>query len=163
MNLGKGAFPMTATSISAHQTQPRVDLNALRTNQATIVTVVAVAFVLGTGHGGAWLVAALALSMAVGALSPGNGPIQRFYRHALKETGLVKPEVRLEDPAPHRFAQAVGAGFLTAAAILLFAGVDTLGWVLGAIVVVLALTNLVFGFCAGCFLFLQLRRVGLLS
>ena len=121
------------------------------------------AFVLGTSHGGAWLVAALAISMAIGAAVPGYGPIQLVYRYALRQTGLVKPDVRQEEPAPHRFAQAVGAVVLSASAIALFAGVAWLGWLLGAIVVALALANLVFGFCTGCFIFLQLRRAGLFS
>ncbi len=36
-------------------------------------------------------------------------------------------------------------------------------WIaLAWIVVALALVNLLFGFCAGCFMFLQLRRAGVL-
>jgi hypothetical protein len=154
---------MIASTIPVSSSQPRIDLNALRTNQVTIVTTVALAFVLGTSHGGAWLVSALAAAMAIGAAIPGYGPIQLFYRQALKPTGLIKPDIRQEDPAPHRFAQTVGAGFLTVSAVALFAGVAWLGWILGAIVVVLALANLVFGFCAGCFVFLQLRRTGLFA
>jgi hypothetical protein len=104
----------------------------------------------------------VAVSLAIGAIVPGNGPFQRFYRHVVAASGLVKPQPRVEDPAPHRFAQAMGAGVLAAAAVLLFAGATTLGWALTWIVVALALTNLVFGFCAGCFVFLQLRRSGLM-
>jgi hypothetical protein len=154
---------MAATTVSRQTPARMVDLNALRTNQCFIVGVVLVAFVLGVDRGGAWLVALLAVSMAIGAAKPGSGPIQLFYHHLLLPTGLVHPAGRNEDPAPHRFAQAVGAAFLTVSAVLLFAGATTLGWLLAAIVVALALTNLVFGFCAGCFVFLQLRKTGLVS
>lgn len=152
---------MTVTTLPAASATPRVDANVLRTNQVTIVAVVAVAFVIGAGAG-AWLIALLALSMAIGAARPGFGPIQLFYRRVLTPSGLVKPSPREESPAPHRFAQALGAAFLFASALLLLAGVTTFGWLLGGVVVALALTNLVFGFCAGCFVFLQLRRAGLL-
>ena len=52
----------------------------------------------------------------------------------------------------------LGAVFLPASAILLFTGATTAGTVLALIVVALALVNLVFHFCAGCFLFLQIAR-----
>src|SRR4051794_20827271 len=138
----------------------RVDVNALKTNQATIVAVVLLAFVLGTGNGGAWLVAALAISLAIGAARPGYGPIQLLYRHVLLPAGVIKPNSRPDDPAPHRFAQAMGAGVLALSAILLFAGATVVGWAFAWIVLALALVNLVFGFCTGCFIFLQLRRAG---
>jgi hypothetical protein len=141
----------------------RVDANALRTNQSLIVILTVLAFVLGVDLGGAWIVAFVGISLAIGAALPGRGPFQLFYRQVVLPAGVIKPAPRAEDPAPHRFAQALGAGFLTAAAILLFAGVETLGWILAAIVVALALTNLVFGFCAGCFVFFQLRRAGLFA
>jgi hypothetical protein len=53
----------------------------------------------------------------------------------------------------------MGAVCLTLSAILLFAGFGTAGWVLAWIVVALALVNLLFGFCTGCFIFLNLNRL----
>lgn len=151
---------MTARTISPPVRAAGIDRNALKTNQVTIVATVVIAFVLGTGIG-SWLITALALAMAVGVARPGSGPIQLAYRYALRDTGLIKPVLRPDDPAPHRFAQTLGAVFLALAAILLFAGASTLGWALAFIVLTLALVNLVFGFCAGCFMFLQLRRLGI--
>lgn len=151
---------MVAQSANPILTGPRVDTNALKTNQALIVATVIVAFVLGEEIG-AWLIAALAISLAIGAARPGYGPIQLLYRYAIRGTGLIKPNPRPDDPAPHRFAQALGATFLAIAAILLFAGVATLGWVLAWLVLALALVNLVFAFCAGCFIYLQLRKLGI--
>ncbi len=48
---------------------------------------------------------------------------------------------------------------LALAALLLFLGFDIAGWFFGFMVLALALVNLVFGFCAGCFLYLHLGRL----
>lgn len=129
-----------------------IDRNALRFNQVVIVSGIVLGFVLGDTPGN-WLVLFIGLSLAIGAVSPGNGPLQRLYRHALVPTGLVKPNRVADDPAPHRFAQAVGGSFLLLSAALLFAGAVTAGWVLAWVVVALALANLVFNVCAGCIMF----------
>jgi hypothetical protein len=135
-----------------------VDQNALRTNQVVIVATVAVAFLLGAERG-VWLIALLAACMAVGVLSPGNGPIQLLYRKGLVPAGVVKPNREPGSQAPHRFAQAMGAVCLALAALLLLLGFDLAGWLLGFIVLALALVNLLFGFCTGCFIYLQLGRL----
>jgi hypothetical protein len=135
-----------------------VDQNALRTNQVFIVATVAIAFLLG-GERGAWLIALLAVCMAIGVISPGNGPIQLLYRKVLVPAGIVRPNREADSAAPHRFAQAMGAVCLSLAAIVLFLGFDLAGWVLGFIVSTLALVNLLFGFCTGCFIYLQLGRL----
>lgn len=135
-----------------------VDLNALRTNQVFIVATVAIAFLLGTDIG-ALLIALLALSMAMGVAMPGNGPIQVLYRKALAPAGIVKPNREPGSQAPHRFAQAMGAVCLALSAALLLLGFETAGWILAFIVLALALVNLVFGFCTGCFIYLHLGRL----
>lgn len=135
-----------------------VDQNALRTNQIFIVATVAIAFVLGAQRG-AWLIALLALCMAIGVISPENGPLQLLYRKVLVPAGIVRPHREMGSASPHRFAQAMGAACLGLAAIFLIAGLDVAGWVLGFIVLALALVNLVFGFCTGCFIYLQLGRL----
>ena len=135
-----------------------VDTSALRVNQGLIVGLVLLAFVLG-GAAGIWLVAIVAVSLAIGAAIPGRGPFQLLYRHVLRPAGWVRPRPEPGEAAPHRFAQTLGAAFLAAAFVALAAGADVVGWTLAAIVVALALVNLVFGFCAGCFAFLHLRRL----
>jgi hypothetical protein len=82
-----------------------------------------------------------------------------FYRKLLVPLGIVKPNREPGNPAPHRFAQAMGAGCLALSAVLLLMGFDAAGWVLGFLVLVLALVNLVFGFCTGCFIYLHLGRL----
>jgi Domain of unknown function (DUF4395) len=150
---------MATHTIGTRGAVEMVDENGLRTNQALIVVLVVGGFVLGVDAGGPWLVALVAVSLAIGAALPGYGPFQLLYRHVLRPAGIVKARPRPDDPAPHRFAQALGAVFLAAGAVALFAGATTLGWALAWLVVALALANLLFGFCAGCFAFFQLRRL----
>ncbi len=134
-----------------------IDRNALRWNQSCIVVLVVVAFVVG-GNAGAWIVLILGLSLAIGAVLPGSGPLQLIYRHLVRRSGLLKADVVNEDPAQHRFAQVLGSVFLVISGVLLLADFAVVGWALAAVVLSLALVNLVFGFCAGCFMFLHLER-----
>jgi hypothetical protein len=149
---------MDRNGIATARTQSMVDTTALRVNQSLIVALVALAFVLD-GDAGPWLVLFVAASLALGATWPGRGPFQLFYRYGLRRSGLIQPHPRPDEPGPHRFAQAVGGSFLLIAAIFLFAGVTVAGWLLAWLVVALALVNLLFGFCAGCFAYYQFQRL----
>lgn len=141
------------------RTSQRIDATALKVNQTGIVVFVALAFILGTEPLGVWLVGFVAVALAIGASFPGYGPFQLLYRHVLLPASILQPRVRPDDPRPHRFSQALGAAFLAVATFLLIAGWDALGWTLGWLVVSLALVNLLFGFCAGCFAFYQIQRL----
>ena len=132
-----------------------VDHSALRTNQAFIIGLLALAFVLN-----AWpLVAFVSAVMLLDTAVPGTSLFKRTYRHVLKPSGLVKPDVIPDDPAPHRFAQLLGGLFTLGATLALLAGLPTLGWALAGVVVALAALNLFAGFCAGCFLYYRLNRL----
>ncbi len=136
-----------------------VDRTAIKTNQAAIVVLVVLAFLLDLP----WLVAVVAICLAVGVGAPEANPFRLLYVRALRPVGLLRPDAVHEDPAPHRFAQGMGATFLAIATVLLVAGLATVGWALAWIVVVLAAVNLGFGFCTGCFLHYQLSRHGLIG
>jgi hypothetical protein len=121
-----------------------IDSRAPRFNQATIgiVSIVAIA----TGQ--SWLLALLALQLVVG-LTLGR----RFCLPCLAYYELVQPrfgEGPLEDARPPRFANVVGATFLTAATVSYAAGLGTVGAVLGGLVAALALLAAATGFCTGC-------------
>ena len=135
-----------------------VDTTALRFNQASIIVLVALAFVLQQP----WLALAVGVVLAVGTAVQSLALFQQIYRQILRPAGLLKARVHPDDPAPHRFAQGVGAAFLLASGLfLLLTPLLIVGWVLALIVVVLAGVNLFAGFCAGCFVYYQLGRVGL--
>jgi hypothetical protein len=74
---------------------------------------------------------------------------------------VVQPrfgEGPLEDSRPVRFANQVGATFLTAATLAGLLGWGTLALVLGGLVAALALLAASSGLCVGCRLFKGLRR-----
>jgi Domain of unknown function (DUF4395) len=121
-----------------------IDSRAPRLNQATIGLLAALAVATGSW----WLLGALGLQLLVG-LTLGR----RFCLPCLAYFELVQPrfgEGTLEDARPPRFANLVGAVFLTAATVAYAAGLATLGAVLGGIVAALALLAAGTGFCTGC-------------
>jgi Na+/melibiose symporter-like transporter len=139
----------------------RVDRNTLRTNQAFIVGLTVLAFILGDAVG-RWVVLFTGLVMALGTIHATFALFKQVHQRVLKPAGLLGPDVHAEDPMPHQFAQALGAVFLLAAFVALAGGAILLGWVLTWIVTALAFVNLAVQFCAGCFMYYQLDRFGLL-
>jgi hypothetical protein len=121
-----------------------IDARAPRTNQAVIGLLALVGVTVGPW----WLLAILALQLALGL---------RFGRRwcvpCVFYFEVIQPrfgEGRLEDARPPRFANMVGLVSLSAASLVFIAGAETVGVVLGALVAVLALLAAVTGFCAGC-------------
>lgn len=135
----------------------KVDHTALRFNQASIIVLLILGFVLDQR----WLVALVAAVMLVGTWWPGAGLFKLLYARGLKPLGLLKPNLIIDTPQPHLFAQGIGGLFLLASTLALFLGAPVLGWVLAGIVVVLAAVNLFLGFCVGCFMYYQLARRGI--
>lgn len=131
-----------------------VDHAALRTNQAFIIGTLVVAFV---AHW-AWLVAAVALVMALGTVQARWALFPFIYRTVLRER-WVKPDVVEDNPEPHRFAQGFGAAVLGVALALFGIGLSAAAWAAVGVVVVLAAINLFAGFCAGCFLYYWMARL----
>jgi hypothetical protein len=121
-----------------------IDSRAPRFNQATIGLLAVLAVVTGWW----WLLGLLSLQLVVG-LTFGR----RYCLPCLAYFELVQPlfgEGPLEDSRPPRFANAVGAVFLGAAAVTWAAGFGTLGAVLGGVVAALALLAATTGLCTGC-------------
>jgi len=140
----------------SQQSVRKVDQSALRTNQAFIIALLVLAFVLNS----VWLVAFVGVVMLVGTAVPSLALFQRFYQHILRPNGLVKPDVITDNPEPHRFAQGFGGVVVALAVIAFVTGLPVLGWSLTWLVVALAALNLFLGFCAGCFVYYQLNRLG---
>ena len=121
-----------------------IDSRAPRFNQATIgvLSIVAVA------AGWWWLLALLALQLAVG-LTFGR----RFCVPCVAYFELVQPRVGegpLEDARPPRVANMVGLAVLASAAIAYAGDWPVAGALLGGLVAGLALIAAITGFCTGC-------------
>ena len=102
-----------------------IDSRAPRANQAVIGLVAVLAVATGLW----WLLALLAVQLAVG-LTLGR----RFCLPCLAYFELIQPrfgEGPLEDSRPPRFANMIGLGFLSAASVAYLVGWTTAGAVLG--------------------------------
>ena len=145
------------TSSAVPSSVSRVDTHLARFSQAGTVLLSALAFLLNQPI----IVVITAIILLLSALAPQRSPFRLVYRYVVLPLHLMRPRVVEDDPAPHRFAQGVGAAFLIASSLLLFlTSATAAGWVLDLIVFVLAGINLTVGFCAGCFVYYQLGRMG---
>jgi hypothetical protein len=124
------------------------------------VTAVVLAVVLVTAPS-AFATALLGVQAALFGLGAALG-VQRTP-HAWVFRTLIRPRLapteHREDPAPPRFAQAVGFGFAAVGLVGFVAGLTTLGLVATAFALVAAVLNAVFSFCLGCEMYLLIRRV----
>ena len=121
-----------------------IDSRGPRFNQAVVGTLALVAVLTGAW----WLLALLALQLAVG-LTLGR----RWCLPCLFYFEVIQPrfgEGPLEDSRPPRFANLVGVAVLTAATAAYAAGFEAVGAGLGALVAALALLAATTGVCAGC-------------
>jgi Domain of unknown function (DUF4395) len=142
--MGRSVHPYDDTAV--------IDSRAPRTNQAVIGSLALLAFVLDAQ----WLIALLALQFIVG-LTLGR----RWCLPCLLYFEVIQPRIgegRLEDSRPPRFANQVGAVFLSAATISFLAGAATFGWVLALIVSTLALFSAMSGVCVGCEMYVLIAR-----
>jgi hypothetical protein len=133
-----------------------VDHSVLRTNQACIIALLILAFVLDAPPFVAFVAAVMLFDTAL----PGTSAFKRVYLALLKPRGWVKPDVQRDNPEPHRFAQGVGGSVLAIALVLFLAGLPALAWGLVWVVVALASLNLFAGICVGCLMYYALHRLG---
>jgi hypothetical protein len=131
-------------SVDPYRDTHVIDSRAPRTNQAVIGAV----SVLAVATGWWWLLALLALQLAVG-LTFGR----RYCLPCVAYFELIQPrfgEGPLEDSRPPRAANVVGLVVLGAASVAFASGAHVLGAALGLLVAALALLAAITGFCTGC-------------
>ena len=134
----------------------KVDHSAIRTHQVFVIALLVLAFILDVK----WLVAFVSAVMLIGAVFPSLAVFKAAYLYILRPLKLVRPDVRMDNPEPHLFAQGVGGIFLLAASLGFLARLTGLGWALSWIVVALAGLNLFAGICVGCLMYYWLNRLG---
>lgn len=132
----------------------KVDHSALRVNQATIIPLLIIAFVINMPL----LVTFVGLVMLVGTVLKQPG-FRFIYAGFLKPRGIVKPDIIADNPEPHVFAQGMGGTVLAIAVIAFLLNNPIIGWSLTWLVIALAALNLFGGFCAGCFVYYWLGRL----
>ena len=137
----------------------RIDRTLNKFSQACVVILSAAAFLTNQ----AFIVPIAALCLAISALAPTVSPFRLLYRGVFVPLRLLKPHPVEDDPAPHHFAQGVGAVFMVASTLVLYlTPLKALGWGLDLVVFVLAGINFSIGFCAGCFVYYHLGRIGMM-
>ncbi len=124
---------------------------------AAITAVVLAVVLLLPSPWAAALTGVQAVLFAVGATrGVQHTPHAWLFRHLVRPR--LAPPSELEDPAPPRFAQAVGLAFTLVALVGFASGVTLLGQVAIGFALVAALLNAVFRFCLGCEMYLLLKR-----
>lgn len=137
----------------------KVDHNAIKFNQVSLSVIAVAAYLVDQP----WVVGVLGLVLAASTAWPQWGLFRVLYQRVALPSGRLRPNIRDDEQAPHRFSQGLGAAFLALSWIGLQADAIVLGWALDLLVAVLAMVNVVFDFCAGCFVYYQLRRAGLIK
>lgn len=134
-----------------------VNEKAARVVAAGVVVITAVTLATGA----LWISAILALGFALRvAAGPRFSPLGRLA------SSVVAPRLgpaRLVSGAPKRFAQSVGLAFTLAATVALAFGAPLVTTGLLAVLLAFAALEAFVGFCAGCFVYAQLIRLGVFS
>lgn len=150
---------MSATTAATHgvDARPGIDPRGPRFAAALTSVVLLAVLLLAPGPVATALLAAQAVLFAVGA----SRGVQHTPYSWLFRT-LVRPRLgapaELEDPAPPRFAQAVGLGFAVVGLVALLLGADLVGLVAVGLALAAALLNAAFRFCLGCEMYLLIKR-----
>lgn len=147
------------SAVSESVVAPRVGIDPRGPQFTAAVTMLVLLAVLATA--GTWIATVLtAVQAGLFALGAGFGvqrtPVAALFKVAVRPR--LAPPVDLEDPAPPRFAQAVGLVFAATALAAFVAGADTVGIVAIGFALVAATLNAVFRFCLGCELYLLIKR-----
>jgi hypothetical protein len=137
-------------------TRQILDQSALKFNQISIISLSLLGFILNLPI----LPSFVAVVLIAGSLNSNFALFKLTYKHVIKPLKLLKPNPIEDIPTPHEFAQLLGGIVLGIGSLLLYTGSPLLGWIFTWIVIVLAAANLFFGFCAGCFVYYQLKKLG---
>lgn len=132
-----------------------VDHAALGTNQAIIIGLLIIGFILNQP-----IVPLVVAVFMLSGTTVGKPGFLWVYK-ILAKSKLVKPDVLQDNPEPHRFAQGFGGFVVAGSTVLLLSGLSTLGWALSWLVVALAALNLFVGFCVGCAMYYWLNKLRL--
>jgi hypothetical protein len=119
------------------------------------VTTVVLVLILVTGN--VWVALAQLAAFALGSYDVRWNPYAQVYR-LLVQPRLGPPGER-EDPAPVRFAQRIGLGFMVVAVIGYASAMTALGLTATAFALAAAFLNAAFGLCLGCEVYLLLARL----
>ncbi|MCM2418077.1 DUF4395 domain-containing protein [Streptomyces sp. RKAG293] len=142
-------------AMNAANAAPASGLDVRGPRFGAVLTTVVLAAVLVTGSG--WLLAVQAVVFATGAVAGvRRSPYGWLFATVVRPR--LGPTQETEDPAPPRFAQAVGLVFAVIGLAGYFAGPLWLGMAATGCALAAAFLNAAFGYCLGCEMYLLFRR-----
>jgi hypothetical protein len=147
---------MSTTTRSASRVQ--VDPRGPQFAAALTAVVLAAALALSSSPIGFALLALQTVLFAVAATLGVTRTPQAWLFKRLIRPRLAAP-AHFEDPAPPRFAQAVGFVFALSGLVLWSLGFEAAGAVAVGFALAAALLNALFGFCLGCEVYLLFKRL----
>jgi hypothetical protein len=148
----------TLDSRPATAAGPVIDARGPRFGAAITTVVLAVTLLSIPSTLSVVLLSAQTVVFALGALVGLQAqPYGVFFRRVVRPR-LAPPTV-FEDPAPPRFAQAVGLGFAVVGLLGLVTGVTVVAYVAVAFALGAAFLNAAFNFCLGCEMYLLGKRL----
>lgn len=149
---------MTTTATPTATARQQIDPRGPRFGAAVTTVVLAVALAtIGTTLGTvliAWQTLVFALGAIIGLSAQPYGVL---YRHLIRPR--LSAPTEFENPAPPRFAQAVGLVFLVVALVAVLLGATLVATVAVALALAAAFLNAAFGLCLGCEMYLIGRRL----
>jgi hypothetical protein len=159
MSIYTGSTSTTVPSGTTVSAGVRAGIDPRGPQFVAALTAVTVAAALLLPPAAALAVAAVQAALfAVGATRGVQHTPQSWLFRTLVRPRLAPP-AELEDPAPPRFAQAVGLAFALVAVLGFAAGATLVAQVALGLALVAAVLNAVFRFCLGCEMYLLLKRL----
>lgn len=135
----------------------RIDPRGYRFGALVTFAIALAALIAGAGPIGIVLMAVLTAMFVPGATVGPQVTLQSFLFRTFVRPRIGAP-TETESFRPPRFAQQMGLAMAGAALVLGLAGVTAGFFVFAALVTIASFLNGVFGFCAGCEIYLLLKR-----
>jgi len=135
----------------------RIDPRGYRFGALVTLAIALAALLFGAGTVGLIFMAVLTAMFIPGATVGPQVTVQSFLFRTLIRP-RIGPPTETESFRPPRFAQQMGLAMAGAALVLGLAGADAGYYVFAALVTVASFLNGVFGFCAGCEIYLAFKR-----
>jgi hypothetical protein len=138
---------------------PTYDATARKAHQWAMVALVGLAYLTGDRAGFALLAFAGAVMLVGRFWWPADVVRQWVWRVAEPAGWLKRTEVH-EDRATRRKARVLGGAIWLLSAGLIALGATTLGWALAGTIAIMVALDATLDFCALCFVFVRLDRLG---
>ncbi len=135
----------------------QIDPRGYRFGALVTLAVVLAALVVGANAAGLLIMAVLTAMFVPGATVGPQVTLQSWLFRTLVRPRIGRPS-ETESFRPPRFAQQMGLAMAAAGLILGLAGADVGFYVFAALVAIASFLNGVFGFCAGCEIYLMVKR-----